>query len=298
MAKKRVGCMLAYPFEEKRLAGYSKPYIVQPKLDGNRCRVVIADGKASLLSSTEELITGVPHISDVFDHVAKEYPDLELELDGELYWHGVDQGVINGIVSRMYIDNLHEDYEQVKFHVFDVVSDKMQVQRLGDVFTWCKNLGGSGVIRYVNFEAVNSYDEVIELFNKYVDDGYEGIIVRDPLSLYKRTRSTQMMKFKEKKKDWYKIVDVEEATTNDGNNLGLGMVGAFVCEDTMGCTFRIGAGQLKHKYRKFYWVMREALPGYWCKVGYQNLTAKNKVPRSGLCIEVSVTKENEEEEKA
>jgi len=35
--RKRAGVQLCYPFEEKRLAKWEPPYIVQPKLDGERC---------------------------------------------------------------------------------------------------------------------------------------------------------------------------------------------------------------------------------------------------------------------
>ena len=37
---KRTGIMLCYPFEEKRLNKWNPPYIIQPKLDGERCRAV------------------------------------------------------------------------------------------------------------------------------------------------------------------------------------------------------------------------------------------------------------------
>jgi len=61
---KRAGVMLCYPFEEKRLLKWSPPYIVQPKLDGVRCRAVWAYELNSyvLLSSTQHQIVSVPHI--------------------------------------------------------------------------------------------------------------------------------------------------------------------------------------------------------------------------------------------
>ena len=38
---KREGIMLAYPFDRKRLDKYTSPLIIQPKLNGDRCRAVI-----------------------------------------------------------------------------------------------------------------------------------------------------------------------------------------------------------------------------------------------------------------
>lgn len=36
----RTGIMLASPLDEGKLAKWPRPYIVQPKLDGERCRAV------------------------------------------------------------------------------------------------------------------------------------------------------------------------------------------------------------------------------------------------------------------
>ena len=290
--KPRVDIMLAYPFEAKRLAKWKPPYIVQPKLDGDRCRVPFGFGLSSLLSSTGELITGVPHISDTFDYIAR-YCGGSLELDGELYCHGMDQAKINGIVKRKYLDNLHPEFEKIKFYMFDLINEEFQLKRLEHLQIIYDNIKSSGVVELVPYELAYSYDEVIAAFNKYVDMGYEGIIVRKVDAYYKRSRSIYMMKFKVKKKDYYRIVGVNEAISEGG--LGLAMLGAFVCEDTMGSTFNVGAGQLSHEKRRAMWIVRDSLPGMWCKVGYQNITAKRKVPRCGLCIEVSVTKESGDE---
>ena len=74
------GIMKAYPFEEKRLAKWEPPYIVQPKYDGVRCRAVPLDnGDFLLLSSEENPIFSVPHINEALKCCAPQW-----ELDGEL----------------------------------------------------------------------------------------------------------------------------------------------------------------------------------------------------------------------
>ena len=80
----RSGIMLCYPFEEKRLAKWSPPYVVQPKLDGERCRYKQYEGGSFLLSSQENVIFGAPHIKHYLDSVCP----TGLHLDGELYCHG------------------------------------------------------------------------------------------------------------------------------------------------------------------------------------------------------------------
>ena len=67
----RKGIQLAVPFEERRILNqgrfqtrWTPPYLVQPKLNGERCRLLRQDRTCLILSSTEELILSVPHIQE------------------------------------------------------------------------------------------------------------------------------------------------------------------------------------------------------------------------------------------
>lgn len=291
---KRTGIMLAYPLEERRLAnpkfGWEPPYIVQPKLDGERGRNFVANGHSTLVSSTEELVTGVPHITDALAFVRKH---IKLpELDGELYCHGLSFDEIHSIVSRKYESTLHPDHMQIKYHIFDVITNEVQLERtlylrdtLADVFADCP------FIEVVPSFLAQSYEEVIDYYNRFISEGYEGIIVREKLAPYVRKRSTKMLKFKEKRRDDYRVVRLIEAISADGTPLG--MTGAVRCVDEMGTEFNVGAGHMTHEARKRTWVTREDFCGGWCKVGYQNLTAKEKVPRHGLCVTLTLSNRGE-----
>ena len=120
--RKRSGIMLAYPYEESRLLKWEPPYIVQPKLDGERGRLIVEPNRTILLSSTEEIITSVPHINR---HASEILPFGEW--DGELYIHGKTFEEIHSIVSRTV--NLHPDYETMQFHVFDNVCNSTMIER-------------------------------------------------------------------------------------------------------------------------------------------------------------------------
>jgi ATP-dependent DNA ligase len=271
----RKGIQLAEPFSIKRLHNEGRlstkwrpPYIVQPKLDGERCRALVTQGeRCILLSSSEEIIASIPHINQAM----LGFPTGEY--DGELYVHGMNQSDIHSIVSRE--NNLHPNYGQMEYHIFDVCQeDYSQAERT----FYIQNLNCfGGYIKKVDTFAVHTYEELLNFYDKFIGNGYEGFIVREINSLYLRRRSPYMMKFKPKKNDIYKIVAINEAVSESGKPLG--MVGSFTCIDNMGTTFDVGAGKLTHPERVEIWRMR----GFYAVksrllVEYQTISTKNKVP--------------------
>ena len=123
---KRQGIMLCYPYEEKRLRKWKPPFYIQPKLDGVRCRAELKTTGVELHSSTNQIITSVPHINKALDDMKHElWHHGIFELDGELYIHGWNFNQINSLVSRTV--NRREDYEQMEYHVFDHISDVLDM---------------------------------------------------------------------------------------------------------------------------------------------------------------------------
>ena len=287
--KKRRGIQLCYPFEERRLTnpkfGWSWPVIVQPKLDGDRMRAICL-GKISqplLLSSTERLITSLPHIKEELSIIEEN-----IELDGEAYCHGMSFENINGIVSRS--KNLHDAYDQIFFYVFDIVSNDSQAYRyieLLNIFK-CYNFK---YLKRVFGDACNSMSELMKSYKKFLSQGYEGIIIRDIKSPYVRRRSRFVMKFKPKKTDVYKIHDILE-----GSGEHAGMVGAFICQGFDATTFKVSAGEFDHSARKQIWNNRTQIIGKFLRISYQNLT-DNQVPRFGIAKEIINAVETETEYK-
>lgn len=288
---KRINIMLAYPYEERRILGegrldkWEKPYIVQPKLDGERCRAEIRNGFVTLASSTDEIIVSVPHIVYTLEELFKAFSIADIELDGELYIHGKSQEEIHGIISRKYQNTLHEDYASIEYHIFDIVNDKTQIERVLELEKLSELIKCSEVpfIKVVKSTLVNSIDEINSLFNTYIDLGYEGIILRNHPARYVRKRTTNMMKFKPKKFDYYQIVDFIEAETED--RVLKNMLGAIVCYDGI-TKFKVGAGTLTHDERINIWRDKDLYKNCFVKIGYQSLTSKNNVPKHGVCLEI------------
>ena len=272
--KKRSGVMLCYPFEEKRLAKWDPPYIVQPKLDGVRSRAVrLPDAGYVLFSSTEEVILSVPHITKALN----ELP-FDKELDGELYIHGATFEQINSIVSRTV--NLSPDHENVKFFIFDHVDEtKPQAERTNWLYSQTFK---RPLVRVPTF-LENSLEGIMKKFNEFVALDYEGIIVRHALAPYKRARSTFVMKFKPKKDDWYKVVGYKEELDKHGSPKD--RLGALICSGDDGTEFAVGSG-LTDYHRQHYWENRDRLVGSLCHVQYQHVTPGKRVPRFPVFVSV------------
>lgn len=277
----RSGIMLAQPFEEKRLNKWgSGPFIIQPKLDGDRCRAVIdTAGKVTLYSSEENIITSVPHINYQLSQLHLN----NIELDGELYIHGDNFEHIHSIVSRRV--NQHYASENMQFHIFDVVTADPQIIRLRaakimldkDINIHLESL------QFVEWEYVSDLQSILEQMHRYKDSGYEGIILRHPKAPYVRKRSPYMMKFKPKKSDIYEIIGYQEEISI--HNIPKGRLGAFLLRGDDGTVFKVGSG-FNDEQRTLYWKSRELLIGKWCEVQYQSITSKEKVPRFPIFVDV------------
>ena len=268
--------MKAMPFEEKRLAKWTPPYIVQPKYDGVRCRAIPIAGPNGegclLLSSEENIIYSVPHLNTIIGGLR-----LKTELDGELYCHGMSFEEILSITSRTV--NLHPDYQKIQFHCFDIVNDQPQMKRSLII----ENLRGlNSHIVVAPFWICSTLDDVKETYDRIIKLGYEGIIVRHSLGPYEVKRSLWVMKFKPKKFDTYQIVGWNEEVSINGTPKG--RIGSLIMASQFGDEFAVSAG-LDDEEKARLWLIRDELPGRNAIVHYQHLTDK-KIPKGSFNIEV------------
>jgi DNA ligase 1 len=274
--QRRVGIQLAYPFEKKRLDKWGFPVLVQPKLDGDRCRAIIDnEGSILLLSSEENQIKSVPHIEEALHRV----PGLRgIELDGELYTHGISHQQIHGVVGRT--KNIHGEYDKIQYHIFDLVGGEPQGKR---TFALTHLILEPPLVRVPSF-LCSSFEDVMKVLDELMAQGYEGIIVRNIEYPYMRKRSTGMMKLKPRKSDEYVIVGCQEEISKDGEPKD--SLGSLVLQSDLGHIFNVGTGSfLTRENRHSLWLVRDKLIGKTAVVKYQHLTAK-RVPRFPVLVEV------------
>lgn len=279
----RKGIQLCYPFDEKRLAKWSPPFILQPKLDGERCRAIVdTHGKVTLLSSEENVIESVSHINSALEDLHLH----SLELDGELYVHGADFSSIHSIVSRRV--KMHPDAQYMEYHIFDLVNSYPQVQRtnlLLDTISSRKTGITFGPLQIVPCRFVTTVDEIMKGADDFANKGYEGFVIRDSYAPYVRKRSTQMMKFKPRKEDIYEIIGWQEEISIVG--VPKGTLGALLLKGTDETTFSVGSGSLlTHENRSNLWKDKETLLGKFARIKYQHLTHARGVPRFPVIVEI------------
>lgn len=265
--------MLAHKFAEQAHK-IKYPAFVQPKLDGIRCIAIVKDGEATLWSRTRKQITSCPHI---VQELEAAFATMDIILDGELYNHEMKSD-FEKIVSLVRQEEPGEGYENVEYHVYDSISEHpfknryAQLNRLFRAFEFQS-------MRLVQTEVCKTEDEVMDFFEKYRHQGYEGTMVRNVESLYVNKRSYDLLKVKEFDDAEYPIVGIEE-----GRGKLAGHVGSFICKTEDGKEFMAKAKGATENLKRYFddhslWQNKKLT------VQYQGLTNKG-IPRFPVGIAI------------
>jgi len=160
----------------------SFPKYASTKLDG--IRAVFKDGQ--LLSRSLKPIRNI-QIQKKFCKVIDYAKMNNIILDGEFYSHEKTFQEISSIVNS----SNKAVPSDIEFHCFDVVFEEEYNMCFVHRYEYIKSIISSlpNVIAVKQIE-VKSYEEVNELFEKKLEEGYEGLILRDTLGKYKCGRST------------------------------------------------------------------------------------------------------------
>lgn len=281
---KRTGIQLCYPLELKRLNTWlaeDGKVIIQPKYDGDRCRALL-DSQVTLLSSEEhDRNFALPHIAQAIERFRKDFNRHGIfELDGELYTHGWKHEDIHSVCSRAV--NRHPDYMQIEYHIFDHIAKIPQYLRIGELYGSATEWNTNSPLKLAPTSIVTDENQVMNSYRLFIEAGYEGIIVRRWASIYKRSRSTDIMKFKPKQIDDYTIIALNEEISKDG--LPKNRLGAFTLRDDDGMEFNFSAG-LNDQQRVMYWNNRTRLVGRTLRIHYQTKT-KYGTPKFGTDLEL------------
>lgn len=248
------------------------PVMASPKLDGIRCLI----------------IDGVPHTRNL-----KEIPNRYIRetikswgvtgLDGEIMMNG-DFNYVQSVV----MSHQHPDEAKFEYHVFDSFLD-LKGRFFDRYGTACFAVNGckDERVKLVPQDALNTPEQLAEYWARCVQEGYEGVIIRDPKGPYKWGRSTPkqgwMSKLKHFHDDEAVVIDFEELMHN--NDTSSKKLENMVPGNTLGAlivqwqdkTFSIGSG-FNQAQRSLIWQNRAKYKGSKVTFKYQELSVYG-IPR-------------------
>jgi DNA ligase-1 len=236
--------MLAHKFNDHQ-AKIPFPRYSQPKLDGARCNIYWSELEGKVVSKTR---TGKDYFTT--DHIVEELRALceankNLIFDGELYNHAYrhdfEQIMSLARQTKPTPKDLEESGRLLEYHVYDVY-DRSEpnygfLERM-DFFTLLEKLK---MVKVVESSLVLNQDEEDILHDEYLNESYEGQMIRNAGSIYKVDgRSQDLLKRKIFTDDEFEIVEVQEGQANwkgcakriviklpDGRTQGCGIDGSY-----------------------------------------------------------------------
>jgi len=259
--------MLADTYKNQAL---TYPLIVEPKLDGVRITIVVKDGKG--IAMTRGRQDHSERMSHIIDQITAVVPGDNV-WDGEFFFETWNKS-ISILRSKTMTPAKIADLAKAKFHLFDCLSleefkagvsksplteRRKTIERVlaywKDPANWAV-----GTPRTINLTGVDQHwakteEEVMEYYDLFLEQGFEGIMIKDPRGLYVCKRGDAWLKYKPEE-----TIDLEIVRVNLGNGRHSGRLGAFDCLTVDGEEVRVGGG-FSDQQRDEFWAKRGELLG-------------------------------------
>jgi hypothetical protein len=287
-------CMLCSPFEQKLVDKINFPAYAQMKMDGMRFNAIVRDGKCEFRSRNGKEILLLGNLEQEFIALAGSIDcvfdgELLVMLDGDHQF--ADRQTGNGILNKANKGTISaKEASMVHATVWDLIPYvafvdgycltpySKRFSTLEQIVNKQKSEGKK--IWTVTSTIVQTLEEAQEIFQGYLAEGFEGIILKDGAGEWEDKRSKTQIKFKGELECDLKIVAVEE-----GKGKAVGMLGAIICESADGIVkVNVGSG-FNDAQRKQYW--KENLVDKIVAVKY-NARIKNKTGEESLFLPVFI----------
>jgi len=288
--------MLAHKYDPNTNSSKKKtidfPCFVQPKLDGLRCIVYLdANQKLKFQSRTGSTFIGLAHIEKTLIPLFSQDPTLIL--DGELYTDQMPFEELAGLIKKKsFSDTDLYRVLKIQYHVYDMVDDNTKpfverFEHLHRIFSQRDptNPMDPPILQLVQTISVLNFEEFKVRFTDYVEQGYEGIMLRNIRGLYQQGhRSHDLQKYKEFLEDEYRISGFKEGDGRDKGTI------IWVCLTPDGREFSVRPRGSIEKRRQLYEsanVDPDRYIGQYLTVIYQELSEYG-VPRFPVGKDVRV----------
>jgi ATP-dependent DNA ligase len=273
-------CMLCTPFDEKIAAKFKFPAMAQLKMDGMRFNAIVKDGKCEFRSRNGKEINLLGNLEQEFIKLAD---NEDIVFDGELLvvveGNIQDRQTGNGILNKAVKGTISaKEAESVQATVWDCIPYDHFIKGVGTAqyairFAMLQTCKLPHKIRLVESTVVDSLDEAQKIFEGYLSQGQEGIILKDVSGVWQDKRVKTQVKFKAELDCDLKIVAIQMGTGKYE-----GMVGAYICESEDGVIkVDVGSG-LSDEDRKNFDVIGKILAVVY------NARIKNKQGEESLFL--------------
>jgi ATP-dependent DNA ligase len=283
-------CMLCSASDEKLISKFEFPAMVQLKMDGMRFNAIVKNGVVEYRSRNGKEIHGIKHLDQDFIVLSGS---KNCVFDGELVVN--DKGIIldrqtgNGILNKAVKGTISDlESHKIRATVWDVIDyEDFTVGYSGvpyrERFERIASSLRSDAVHLVEHQMVESITEAREVFDSYLAQGEEGIILKNGNAVWENKRVKHQLKFKGELECDLQIVDVQE-----GTGKYVGMLGAIVCQsgsdDGKTVTVSVGSG-FSDDHRINLWHIRRELLGKIVALKY-NSRIKNKQGGDSLFLPI------------
>lgn len=271
-----------FPDYQDTILSQDIPLATQPKLDGIRC-IATRDG---LFTRNGKPIVAAPHVFSEVQKIFEGLEGIDLKLDGELYNHDLkeDFNKITSLVRKQKLsnDDLEQSAKYLQYHIYDIdipgrtfANRFAALQMVSDIFasSTVLKIVPTTFFKHVSLEQKKYWLDT--LYAEFLEQGYEGQMVRLADSHYENNRSKSLLKRKEFQDREFVIVDIEEGKGNRS-----GMMGRIKFEG-----FDANA-RGSHEFFRELLINKVHYVGKTATVRYQNLTPDG-VPRFPVVIKIA-----------
>lgn len=242
-------------------------WLASKKIDGVRSLIFKRNGVIQTSSRGGKNYNVAAHyiINDPFViHLFKLHPDYIL--DGEIYIHGKPLSYISGLCR---LETLDERHKELTFQCYDIVREDLPFKQRRNILDGIEHdRSMDSKLEIVYHTEVQGKSQIVELHNKYVDEGYEGLVIRDPDEKYKcGARDKRMLKVKMFQDAEFEIVGMTEGLREEDFVFNLKTKEGYLFEAKP-----MGDRALKQWYRKNI----DNIIGKFATVKYFGYTATDK----------------------
>lgn len=202
--------MLAKSSDACQVSVLNKPMLCSKKLNGVRCMFKLNDNNEiiSISRGGKNYDGATEHIKEKLQSIFDSYPDIIL--DGELYHHGLHLQEISGIAR---LQEWEPRCEKLQYWIYDIADGETSFEDRSILLEKLQEYIDEQdlTINILEHVLTNSWDEIQTLHNRWVSEGFEGLVARKPDKTYQfGKRGSDMIKVKEYKDAEFEIVDYKD----------------------------------------------------------------------------------------